>query len=383
VRELTAAQEAFRRRAEAFARDEVMSVANRLDPLREDVPDSLLARLAELGYFGIMIEEEHGGLGLGVLEYCLAAEELSRAWMSVASVIALANGALGPVAGQRRDELLRRMARGEYLVAFALTEPQAGSDAANVVCAARRDGDDWIVEGRKRWCGWAKQAEAIMLFARTSEPSDPRRRHHGISMFLIEKERGTFPAGLDGHPIPKIGYHGITSWELTFTGLRLPPDALIGEEGRAFSYGMEEVTKGRVHTAARSIGAARGAFDEATAYAARRRAFDRPIGEFQAIRFALADMQTEIAAAQALNDTVARAWDRGEYAVAEASMTKLFASQMAERVTSEAMQILGGNGYTTDYPVERHWRDARLTRIFEGTSEIQRRIISDSLLGRA
>jgi alkylation response protein AidB-like acyl-CoA dehydrogenase len=382
VRELTAAQEAFRRRAEAFARDEVMSVANRLDPLREDVPDSLLARLAELGYFGIMIEEEHGGLGLGVLEYCLAAEELSRAWMSVASVIALANGALGPVAGQRRDELLRRMARGEYLVAFALTEPQAGSDAANVVCAARRDGDDWIVEGRKRWCGWAKQAEAIMLFARTSEPSDPRRRHHGISMFLIEKERGTFPAGLDGHPIPKIGYHGITSWELTFTGLRLPPDALIGEEGRAFSYGMEEVTKGRVHTAARSIGAARGAFDEATAYAARRRAFDRPIGEFQAIRFALADMQTEIAAAQALNDTVARAWDRGEYAVAEASMTKLFASQMAERVTSEAMQILGGNGYTTDYPVERHWRDARLTRIFEGTSEIQRRIISDSLLGR-
>jgi alkylation response protein AidB-like acyl-CoA dehydrogenase len=382
VRELTAAQEAFRRRAEAFARDEVMSVANRLDPLREDVPDSLLARLAELGYFGIMIEEEHGGLGLGVLEYCLAAEELSRAWMSVASVIALANGALGPVAGQRRDERLRRMARGEYLVAFALTEPQAGSDAANVVCAARRDGDDWIIEGRKRWCGWAKQAEAIMLFARTSEPSDPRRRHHGISMFLIEKERGTFPAGLDGHPIPKIGYHGITSWELTFTGLRLPPDALIGEEGRAFSYGMEEVTKGRVHTAARSIGAARGAFDEATAYAARRRAFDRPIGEFQAIRFALADMQTEIAAAQALNDTVARAWDRGEYAVAEASMTKLFASQMAERVTSEAMQILGGNGYTTDYPVERHWRDARLTRIFEGTSEIQRRIISDSLLGR-
>jgi alkylation response protein AidB-like acyl-CoA dehydrogenase len=302
--------------------------------------------------------------------------------MSVASVIALANGALGPVEGARRDARLRRMARGEYLVAFALTEPQAGSDAANVVCAARRDGDGWIVEGRKRWCGWAKKAEAIMLFARTSEPADPRRRHHGISMFLIEKERGTFPAGLEGHPIPKIGYHGITSWELTFTGLRLPADALIGEEGRAFSYGMEEVTKGRVHTAARSIGAARGAFDEATAYAARRRAFERPIGEFQAIRFALADMQTQIAAAQALNDTVARAWDRGEYAVAEASMTKLFASQMAERVTSEAMQILGGNGYTTEYPVERHWRDARLTRIFEGTSEIQRRIISDSLLGR-
>jgi alkylation response protein AidB-like acyl-CoA dehydrogenase len=146
---------------------------------------------------------------------------------------------------------------------------------------------------------------------------------------------------------------------------------------------MEEVTKGRVHTAARSIGAARGAFEEAAAYAATRRAFDRPIGEFQAIRFALADMQTDIAAAQALNDTVARAWDRGEYAIAEASMTKLFASEMAERVTSDAMQILGGNGYTTEYAVERHWRDARLTRIFEGTSEIQRRIISDSLLGRA
>jgi alkylation response protein AidB-like acyl-CoA dehydrogenase len=383
LRELTAEQEAFRKQVETFAREEVLPVANRLDPVREDVPDSLLARLAERGYFGIMIDREHGGLGLGVLEYCLAAEELSRAWMSVASVIALANGSLGPLEGQRRDERLRRMARGEYLVAFALTEPQAGSDAANVICAARRDGDDWIIEGRKRWCGWAKQGEAIMLFARTGEPTDPKRRHHGISMFLIEKERGTFPDGLEGHPIPKIGYHGITSWELTFTGLRLPADALIGEEGRAFSYGMEEVTKGRVHTAARSIGAARGAFDEAAAYAAKRRAFEQPIGEFQAIRFALADMQTEIAAAQALNDAVARAWDRGEYAIAEASMTKLFASQMAERVTSEAMQILGGNGYTTEYPVERHWRDARLTRIFEGTSEIQRRIISDSLLGRA
>jgi alkylation response protein AidB-like acyl-CoA dehydrogenase len=178
VRELTAAQEAFRRRAEAFARDEVMSVANRLDPLREDVPDSLLARLAELGYFGIMIEEEHGGLGLGVLEYCLAAEELSRAWMSVASVIALANGALGPVAGQRRDELLRRMARGEYLVAFALTEPQAGSDAANVVCAARRDGDDWIVEGRKRWCGWAKHA--VRPHERAERPPAPPPRHQHV-----------------------------------------------------------------------------------------------------------------------------------------------------------------------------------------------------------
>jgi alkylation response protein AidB-like acyl-CoA dehydrogenase len=383
VRELTPAQEAFRSEAEAFAREEVLPVANRLDPLREDVPDSLLARVAELGYFGIMIDREHGGLGLGVLEYCLAAEELSRAWMSVASVIALANGSLGPLEGQRRDERLRRMARGEYLVAFALTEPQAGSDAANIMCAARRDGDDWVIEGRKRWCGWAKQGEAIMLFARTSEPADPTRRHQGISMFLIEKARGTFPAGLEGRPIPKIGYHGITSWELTFSGLRLPADSLIGDEGRAFSYGMEEVTKGRVHTAARSIGAARGAFDEAAAYATTRRAFDQPIGEFQAIRFALADMQTEISAAQALNDTVARAWDRGEYAIADASMTKLFASQMAERVTSEAMQILGGNGYTTDYAVERHWRDARLTRIFEGTSEIQRRIISDSLLGRA
>ena len=378
---LTDAQRALRDQAREFALAEVLPVANELDPKQGEIPAALLDRLAELGYFGITIPQELGGMGLGVTDYCLVSEELARAWMSVGSVIAYTNGSTTAIAGHPRErELVTRMAAGECVAAFALTEPEAGSDAANVSCAAERDGDAWVITGRKRWCGYARNADAILLYARTS-PAPERGRSRGISAFLIEKDRGSFPVGLTGTPIPKIGYFGITSYQLDFAGLRLPGDALVGEEGAAFASGMEELNKARVQTAARSIGCARGALEDAADYARERRQFGKSLDQFQALRFRLAEMATRIEASRSLMYSAAERLDAGLPAITEASMAKLHAAEMAEWVTSEALQILGGNGYTTEHAVERYWRDARLTRIIEGTSEIQKHIIARRLLG--
>jgi alkylation response protein AidB-like acyl-CoA dehydrogenase len=372
-------QKALQGQARRFAIEEVLPLANELDPQHAEIPDELLTRLADLGYFGITIPHALGGMGLGVVEYCIVSEELARAWMSVAGVIGYTNGSTAGLQGACREQYLRRMASGEMLVAFALTEPEAGSDAASLRCAAAREGEEWVLDGRKRWCGFARNADAILVYARSS-PAGQRSRHQGISAFLVEKRRGEFPRGLTGRPIPKIGYFGITSWELDFERLRLPADALMGEEGSAFSSGMEELTTARVQTAARAVGCARGALEDATAYALERHQFGRPLAEFQAIRFRLAEIATQIEAARSLMYTAAEALDAGEAAVVEASMAKLQASEMAEWATSEALQIFGGNGYTTECAVERHWRDARLTRIIEGTSEIQKHVISKRLL---
>jgi butyryl-CoA dehydrogenase len=281
------------------------------------------------------------------------------------------------------------MARGEFLGAFSLSEPDAGSDVANISCKATRDGDSWILNGTKTWCTFADGADFIVVFARTAAPSDPRRRHEGISQFLVLKERGKFPPGLTGAPIRKIGYFGWKTFELHFDNFRLPGDALLGREregrgeGKGFYSAVSGLEVARVHTAARAIGLARGGLEDALVYAQRRVQFGRPIAEFQAIRFKLAEMATEIEAARQLTYFVANEVDGHRRCDKEASMAKLFASEMAERVTSQALQIHGGYGYTKDFPLERYWRDARLTKIFEGTSEIQLRIISDRLLPKA
>jgi len=370
--------------ARAFAMNEVLPIANRLDPEKGDIPPALIAKLADMGYFGIVIPEQYGGLGLGVFEYCLITEELARAWMSVASLIARGNGlsAGRGMTDAQRAVFLPRAARGEFLGAAAMSEPNAGSDLGNISCRARRDGEDWVINGNKYWCTFADSADYIMLVARTSDPPDPRRKHVGLSSFLIEKPRGQLPRGVRGAPIPKIGYFGWKTWELAFDDCRLPANALIGEEGRAFYYISAGLERARAHTAARAIGLARGALEDATAYAKERRQFGRPIGDFQETRFKLARMATEIEAARQLLHFVCDEIDGKRRCDKEAAMVKLFASEMAERVTSDALQILGGAGYTTLHAVERHWRDARLTKIFEGTSEIQQRIISDHLLGK-
>ena len=283
----------------------------------------------------------------------------------------------------QRAVFLPKAARGEFLGAAAMSEPNVGSDLGAISCRARRDGDDWVINGNKYWCTFADGADYIMLVARTSDPTDPKRKHVGLSSFLIEKPRGTLPPGVKGAPIPKIGYFGWKTWELAFDDCRLPGSALIGEEGRAFYYISAGLERARAHTAARSIGLARGALEDATAYAQERRQFGQAIGDFQNTRFRLARMATEIEAARQLMYFVCDEIDQKRRCDKEAAMVKLFASEMAERVTSEALQVFGGAGYTTLHAVERYWRDARLTKIFEGTSEIQQRIISDHLLGKS
>ena len=366
--------------ARDFAMNEVLPIANEYDPERRDIPETLRAKLAGMGFFGITIPNEYGGLGLGCLEYCLVTEELSRAWMSVGSIIRPMLGYQAMTPEQKR-KYLPKMAAGEMIFAFSMSEPGTGSDISGLSTRAERDGGDWLITGNKYWCTNADGADAILVLART-EPIDPAAPHKGISAFLVEKQRGALPDNCAGAPIPKIGYFGWKTWELAFDRCRVPHTNMVSEPGRAFYLATSGLEVARAHTAARAIGLARGGLEDALRYAQERVQFGKPIGEFQAIRFKLAQMATDIEAARQLMYSVCRKIDTGVRCDLEASMVKLFATEMAERVTSEAIQIHGGAGYTTHYAVERHWRDARLTKIFEGTSEIQLRVISDHLLGK-
>jgi alkylation response protein AidB-like acyl-CoA dehydrogenase len=368
--------------AREFTLREVLPVANQLDPKQGDIPPSLQEKMAEAGYFGILIPEEYGGSGLGQFEYCIIAEELARGWMSVASLIARGNSMPGTyrMSEVKKRELLPRVATGKLLGALAMSEPDTGSDVAGIKCRAVLEGDEWVITGPKYWCTFADGADYLLVIART-EP-DQALGHKGLSALFVEKPRGQLPKGVNGNPIPKIGYFGWKTWELYFDNCRVPRSALVGERGEGFYVLSKWLESARAHTAARSIGLAGAALDEAIAYAKQRVQFGRPISEFQAIRFKIAHMATEVQAARHLLENLCVNLDRGLRSDVDAAMAKYFASEMAERVTSDAMQILGGAGYTNLFPVERHWRDARLTKIFEGTSEIQMRIISDQILGK-
>lgn len=368
--------------AREFTRKEVLPVANELDPVQGDIPMDLRNKMGEMGYFGIRMPEAQGGLGLGVFEYCLIAEELARGWMSVASIIARAPSLMG-VGGwpeSKRQERTEQAARGEYLAAVALSEPDVGSDLAGISCKAELDGNEWVINGNKYWCTFADGADYIQLLARIEGEGSGRQ---GLRSFIIEKPRGELPNGCSGSPIPKIGYFGWKTWELAFDNCRIPKDNVItGGSGEGFKNTVNFLNAARAHTAARSIGLARGALEDAMAYAQERVQFGVPISDFQETRFKLARMASDIEAARQLMYHVCTLMDDGATADKEAAMVKWHAAEMAERVTSDALQILGGAGYTKLYAVERYWRDARLTKIFEGTSEIQLRIISDRLLGK-
>ena len=379
--------------ARAFARDVVMPIADRLDPKKGEMPRSLIEKMAKKGWFGITLSAEHGGMGLGVFEYCLVSEELARAWLSVGSILARGQG-LGTqtIDDERRLTLLRKSAKGQWIGSISLSEPTAGSDLAGVKTRAVRDGDDWVLTGTKRWAGFAKGADFIEVLARTREPKKGEARSAGLEPFLVVKKPGTFPKGVTGKVIDKIGYHGFLTFELELDGVRVPESdrltGLYGDEGAdADSGGFASVQRGlniaRVHTAARAVGVARAAVEDCQLYLQEREQFGRPIGDFQALRFALADMAAEVDQARAYWRQVAHLLDEGQPAERESAMVKLLATEMAVKVTNQAMQLHGGNGYTTERRVERYWRDARLTTIFEGTSEIQRRIISDRMLPRA
>ncbi|HKJ60104.1 MAG TPA: acyl-CoA dehydrogenase family protein [Halobacteriales archaeon] len=362
-----------------FVENEVRPEARERDPKREHMSRELIDRMAEMGFFGVLTDEEYDGLGLDLKAYAVIAEELSRGWLSVGSIIARGQSLAGATEAQKED-YLAPMARGEKLKAIAISEPEAGSDVASMTSRAERDGDEYVISGQKMWTTFAEGADFILVYAVTDPDAEPAYR--GISGFIVDKPAGTFDReGLSGQPVNKIGYHGWSTWQVFFDDVRVSADKLVGsEEGQGFYQIMEFFEEGRVHTAARAVGLARGALEDSVAYAQEREQFDRPISDFQAIRFKLADMATKTEAARALTLLVADAVDRDERADAEAAMAKLFASQVAEEVTSEGIQVHGGYGYTTDFDVERYWRDARLTRIFEGTDEIQRRIIADRLL---
>ena len=383
---------ALQKTARDFARDVVLPVADELDPQKGEMPASLVEALAAQGWFGITVSADHGGLGMGVFEYCLVSEELARSWLSVGSILARGQGlgtqVLDP---DRKAELLARSAAGGWIGSIALSEPTAGSDLAGVETRAVRQGDHWVLTGNKRWAGNALAADFVEVLARVREPEPGESRSAGLEPFLVVKERGTFPDGMTGTPIDKIGYHGFLTWDLVLDGLRVSDadrlTGLYGDEGAgADAGGFASVQRGlniaRVHTAARAVGVARAAVEDCTLYLQEREQFGRPIGDFQALRFALADMAAEVAQGRAFWQQVAHLLDEGEPAEQESAAVKLLTTEMAVKVTGQAMQLHGGNGYTTERRVERYWRDARLTTIFEGTNEIQRRIISDRMLPR-
>jgi alkylation response protein AidB-like acyl-CoA dehydrogenase len=376
---LTDEQQMFRDETRKFVENEVLPEARERDKNEQNMSRELIDSLGEMGYFGILIDEEYGGLGLDLPTYAVIAEELARGWMSVGSIIARGQSLAGATEAQKQ-EYLPKMAKGEMLKSIAISEPEAGSDVANMSLRAEKDGDGYVLNGQKMWCTFAKGSDFILTYAVTDPDAEPS--HRGISAFIVEKPAGTFDReGLSGQPVNKIGYHGWDTWMVNYDDVRVDADKLVGaEEGQGFYQIMKFFEEGRVHTAARAVGVARGALEDAVQYAQEREQFDQEIGDFQALRFKLADMATDIEAARTLALVVAKAASQGNRADAEAAMSKLFASEMAESVTSDALQVHGGYGYTTEFDVERHWRDARLTKIFEGTSEIQKRIIADKLL---
>ena len=273
---ITEERRMIQEQAREFTLNEVLPVANKLDPEKGDIPMDLRDKMAELGYFGILIPEQYGGLGLGCFEYCLVTEELSRGWMSVASLIARGNLLIGAqmMSEEQRARYLPRMAKGEFLGAFSMSEPNAGSDISNISCRARKDGTGYLISGNKYWCTFADGADFLIIIARTSD-APAGKRHMGLSMFIVEKKRGTLPKGCSGAPIPKIGYFGWKTYELAFDNFRVEAADMIGEEGQAFYYATSGLETARAHTAARAIGLAQGALDDSISYAGERRQFGR------------------------------------------------------------------------------------------------------------
>ncbi|HLV60538.1 MAG TPA: acyl-CoA dehydrogenase family protein [Fredinandcohnia sp.] len=380
---LTADHLAIRESVRAFVKAEVEPIAHKLDNEGAEIPKELVQKMAELGYFGLIFSPDYGGSGLDALSMTVVTEELSRAWLSVGSVMTrmLITGTLIEANGteEQKRTWLPRLCSGEVLAAAAFTEPEAGSDAAAVRTRAEKNGDKYLVTGEKAWCTFANRAHVLCTLVRT-DPSQPK--HKGLSILLVPKPADGFaPPRLSGDPIPTIGYKGMNSYNVAFDGYEVPADNLLGlQEGKGFYQLMATYEYARIQTAARAVGVAQAALDAAIAYAKEREQFGKPIAQFQAIRHKLAKAQTEIEAARQLTYYACRMKDSGKRCDLEAGMAKAFAAEMAEHVTSECLQVFGGYGYSREYPAQRYWRDARVFRIFEGTSEIQYEVIARRIL---
>ena len=364
-----------------FVDREVLPVARELEHA-DQYPDALVEKLKHLGIFSSTIPEAYGGLGLDFATYARIIEQLSRGWMSLAGVvnthILVAYMIATYGTEEQRQRFLPLMASGEKRGALGLSEASGGSDVQSIAMTAERDGDDYILNGSKLWVTNGVRAGVYAVLARTDPGSVPP--HRGMSLFLVEN--GT--AGLNsGRVFDKLGYKGVETAEVIFDHVRVPAANLLGErEGVGFKHAMSGLEVGRINVAARAVGVAQAAFEDAIKYAQQRRTFGQPIAQHQAIQFKLADMATGIEAARLLVEQAARKKDRGERCDLEAGMAKLFASENCQRVTLEAMRIFGGFGYTKEFNVERYYRDAPLMIVGEGTSEIQSLVIARQLLER-
>jgi alkylation response protein AidB-like acyl-CoA dehydrogenase len=374
---LSEEQRLIRDTARAFAREKLAPNAAEWDR-KSAFPKDAVKQMGELGLLGMLVPETWGGAGADHVAYALAIEEVAAGDGACSTIMSVHNSvACLPIlrygSDTQKARFLKPMARGELLGAFALSEPQAGSDAANLRARAVRNGNEYVLNGVKQFVTSGKHAGIVITFAVT----DPQAGKKGISAFIVPTDTHGYTVS---HIEEKLGQHASDTAQLLFEDLRIPADQLLGAEGEGYRIALSNLEGGRIGIGAQSVGMARAAFEAAVAYAKQRQAFGKPISEHQAIAFRIADMATQIDAARLLVHRAAALRDAGEPCLKEASMAKLFASEMAERVCSAALQVHGGYGYVTDFPVERIYRDVRVSQIYEGTSDVQRMVISRELL---
>jgi len=373
---LDESQTLVRETARDFARRELAPHAEAWD--RDHAfPRAAVAQLGALGFMGMVVPEEWDGAGMDHVTYALALEEVAWGCGAVSTIMSVHNSVgCAPIlkfgTDAQKERFLKPMARGEMLGAFCLTEPQAGSDAAALKTRAVKDGDHWVLNGTKMFITSGREGDVAIVFAVT----DPDKGKKGISAFIV-------PTDTPGYEVVrvenKLGQHASDTCQVAFTDLRLPAELMLGEEGQGYKIALANLEGGRIGIAAQSVGMARAAYEVARDYAKERKTFGKPIIEHQAVAFRLADMKTRIEAARHLVLEAARLRDEGAPCLTEACMAKLYASEMAEKVCSDAIQTLGGYGYVSDYPVERIYRDVRVCQIYEGTSDVQRMVIARAI----
>lgn len=375
----TEEQVMMRRLVREFAKNDVAPEIEAMERT-DQFPRDVMKKMGKLGLMGIPIPESYGGSGMDFTSYIIAIHELSKVSATVGLILSVhssvgSNPILYFGTEEQKKQYLPKLATGDFIGAFALTEPSAGSDAASISTRAVRQGDDYIINGSKMFISNAEAADTFIMFAVTDPGADAVKS--GITAFIVERNT---PGFFIGKSERKMGMHGSSTVALQFDEARVPAAQRLGEEGDGFKIAMANLNIGRIGIAAQALGIAEGAYEQARDYARGRRQFGRPIGEQEAIGFKLADMATAVEAAKLLVYQAADLVEQGRPCVKEASMAKLFASDTAMKVTTEAIQIFGGYGYTEDYPVERYFRDAKVTQIYEGTSEIQHIVISKQLL---
>ena len=374
---LTEEQDLARKTAHDFAAEKVLPRAAEIDE-QAKIPRELIAEMGALGFMGAYVPEQYGGAGLDVLSYMLIVEEINRACASTGvALCSHVSLAVDPILHHGSDEQKARylpaLASGERIGCFALSEPASGSDAAAMRTGATRQGDSWILNGTKNFITNGSIADVAIVFAQT----DPTERHKGIAAFIVETKTPGFSVGkLE----KKLGIRGSDTAQLVFQDCRVPAANLLGEVGEGLRIALSTLDGGRISIAAQAVGIARACLEDSLAYAKQREAFGKRIADFQAIQWMLADMATEIDAARLLTWRAAAAKDAGEDHILAAAEAKLFASDVAVRAARDCVQIFGGYGYLKDFPAERHYRDAKITEIYEGTSEIMKLVIAEEIL---